>query len=133
MVFCTRTNCILADGIPPLSQLFSLENPIALGTDNVMFTSPDMFREMDFVSRLLRVTGKDANAVTARTVLRAATLGGAEVLGLENDFGSLEEGKRASFTAVDFTSVNLQGVRDVYSALVHRASINDIFTIVSHG
>ena len=101
IVCCPRTNCIIADGIPPLGKLIKLEVPLALGTDNMMFTSPDMFREMDWFSRLARGESRRADAVSPQEVLSIATLGGARSLHLENQLGSLEKGKFADMIAVD--------------------------------
>jgi cytosine/adenosine deaminase-related metal-dependent hydrolase len=133
VVCCTRTNAVLADGIPPLGRLFAMDIPLGLGTDNMMFTSPDMFREMDFVSRLARVSSRQADTVCPRNILRAATIGGAEVLKRADAAGSLEAGKSADIIAVDLQSPNLRGVKDLYSALVHRASARDIRFISASG
>jgi 5-methylthioadenosine/S-adenosylhomocysteine deaminase len=98
-----------------------------------MFTGPDMFREMDFLSRLARVRAGSADAVDAKKVLSAATLGGAAALGLDGELGTLEPGKAASFSAIDFSTRNLRGVHDIHSAIVHRASRRDVFLIRSFG
>lgn len=133
VVCCARTNCILGDGIPPLSDLIKQDVPLALGTDNVMFTSPNMFREMDWFSRLIRGQTRRANAVSARQVLSIATWGGAKALGLNNELGTLEPGKVASFVALNVGSINLRRTRDLYAAIVHRAEPEDIRLVVSYG
>lgn len=133
LVLCVRTNAVLADGIPPLRQLFNADVPVGLGTDNMMFTSPDMFREMDFVSRLARVHGEDADAVEPKAVLKAATIGGARVLGLSGELGSLEPGKGAYFLGINMKSRNLKNSRDPFSMLVHRAAPGDIDFITAAG
>ena len=133
IVCCSRTNCIIADGIPPFGEFIKMNLPLALGTDNMMFTSPDMFREMDWFSRLARGESGRADAVSPKEVLSIATLGGARSLGLETKLGSLEEGKAASFIALDSNSINLRGIRNIHSAIVHRAGPSDIQLIVSWG
>jgi len=133
VVCCARTNCILGDGIPPLSDLIKHDVPLALGTDNVMLTSPNMFREMDWFSRLVRGQTRCANAVSARQVLSIATFGGAKALGLDNELGTLEPGKVASFVVLDVGSINLRRTRDLYAAIVHRAGPADIRLVVSCG
>jgi len=133
IVCCIRTNCILGDGIPPLIDLIKKEVPLALGTDNLMLTSPNMFREMDWFSRLVRGQSHCANAVSAREVLSIATLGGARALGLDKNLGSLEPGKVASFIALDIKTINLRNTKNVYAAIVHRAEPEDIILVVSYG
>lgn len=63
VVCCPRTNCILGDGIPPLYDLFQAGISLSLGTDNFMFSSPNMFREMDYCSRLLRGQSRVPEAI----------------------------------------------------------------------
>ena len=133
VVCCTRTNAILGDGLPPLDALIEREIPFGLGTDNMMFTSPDLFREMDWFSRLVRGASQDAGRVDSQRVLQAATAGGARALGLDDELGCLAPGKAACFVAVDSHSINLSGVRNVHDALVHRAGLQDIVSVVLWG
>ncbi len=133
VVCCPRTNCILGDGIPPLYELWRAGVPLSLGTDNFMFTSPNMFREMDYFSRIVRGQSNQPDAIEARAVLSMATLGGARALGIDNEYGALEPGKIASFIVLDPKSPNLQPIRDIYSAIVHRAGLADIRFVVARG
>lgn len=133
VVVCARTNAIIADGLPPIADLIASGIPLALGTDNMMLSSPDMFREMDWFSRLARAQHRQADAISSRDVLSIATLGGARALGIERELGTLEPGKAASFVVLNFASMNLRGVRDLHAAIVHRAGPQDIRRVVSHG
>lgn len=133
VVCCPRTNCILGDGIPPLYNLWKAGVPLSLGTDNFMFTNPNMFREMDFFSRLMRGQSNAPDAIDPRDVLAAATIGGARALGIDNEYGSLEEGKMASFVVLDMKSPNIWPTHNIYSAIVHRAGPADILFVVACG
>jgi len=133
VVCCPRTNCILGDGIPPLYDLFQAGISLSLGTDNFMFSSPNMFREMDYFSRLLRGKSRVPEAIDAKTVLSMATLGGARALGIDDRFGSIEEGKVASFIVLDNKTINLRYIHNIYSAIVHRASSHDIKCVIAFG
>ena len=130
---CTRTNAILGDGLPPVGEMLSLGIPVALGTDNMMFTSPDMFREMDWVSRWVRGASRCAGGVDSVNVLRAATLGGARALGLDEELGTLEPGKAACFIGLDSNSINLRETRNVHASVVHRAGVQDLAWVVAWG
>ena len=132
-VACPRCNGILGDGQPRLADWLRCGLQFALGTDNVMFTSPDMLREMDFASRLVRGQERDAAALEPRLLLKAATLEGARALRLDKELGSLTPGKQASFIAFDLHSQNLEYQQDVISAIVHRASPGDIAEIYIRG
>ena len=133
IVCCIRTNCILGDGIPPLVDLLKKEIPLALGTDNLMLTSPDMFREMDWFSRLVRGQSRCANFVSEKFILSVATIGGARVLGLDKKLGSLEPGKEASFIVLDINTINLRNTKNIYASIVHRAGPQDIILFISRG
>jgi len=133
VVCCARTNAIVADGLPPIADLITAGIPLALGTDNMMLSSPNMFREMDWFSRLARAQSRQANVVSSRDVLSIATLGGARALGMEDVLGTLEPGKEASFLAVNPESINLRGTRDIHAAIVHRAGPQDITLVLSQG
>lgn len=87
---------------------FSNVDRLSLGVDgNALSGSADLFAAM----RLLALTESGASqnelGVDPRRVLRLATLGGARALGLDDQIGSLEEGKRADLIAIDLQSVNL--------------------------
>ena len=49
IVVCPRANAALAEGIPDIVQMLKMNCNVAIGTDNIMINSPDMFREMDFL------------------------------------------------------------------------------------
>ena len=49
IVICPRANSALAEGIPDIELMQKAGCTLAIGTDNVMINSPDMFREMDFI------------------------------------------------------------------------------------
>jgi cytosine/adenosine deaminase-related metal-dependent hydrolase len=132
-VACPRCNGLLGAGQPRLAHWARCGLRFALGTDNVMFSSPDMLREMDFASRLVRGQEREAAALEPRQLLQAATLDGARALGLDQELGSLSPGKEASFIAFDLRSPNLKYQQDVISALVHRATPADIGGIYVKG
>ncbi len=125
-VACPRSNGILGDGQPRLAEWARCGLRFGLGTDNVMFNSPDLLREMDFASRLVRGQEQDAAVLEPRHFLKAATIEGARILQLDHELGSLSPGKEASFIAFDLDSPNLRYQQDPISAVVHRATPADI-------
>lgn len=115
VVVCPRSNMATGVGLPPIDELVS-RTTVALGTDNVMLSSPSMFREMayvDFVTEL-----------PATTILGMATWAGAAILG--SNAGVIAEGAPAKLTILDGNSDNLAGSRDVVRSIVRRAGPTDI-------
>lgn len=90
-------NLLIGDGIMLLSEMRRRGIAVAIGTDtSACCGCQSMFEAMKLAALLGRVIDPDAGHwPTALDVLEAATLGGARVLGLENEIGSLEVGKSA--------------------------------------
>ena len=132
-VSCPRSNSILGDGQPDLKKWLDVGLTFTLGTDNLMISSPDIFREMDFTSRIIRGMNQDPGAVDSMSILKSATLNGAQALKLDADLGSLAIGKLANFIVLKTNSQNLRYSKDRISAIVHRADVHDITSIYIEG
>ena len=119
---CPSSNLKLASGFAPIARLADAGVNIALGTDGAASNNRlDMFQEMRTAALLAKAVAGDAQAMPAHAALRAATLGGAQALGLAQVTGSIVEGKAADLTAVAFRGVELQPCYDVVSHLVYAA------------
>ena len=66
-------------------------------------------------------------------VLEMATLGGARALGLEEEIGSIEPGKRADLTVVDLSAVHTGPEGDLLGRLVHSARSSDVVHVIIDG
>jgi 5-methylthioadenosine/S-adenosylhomocysteine deaminase len=64
--------------------------------------------------------------VAAADILRMATLGGAEALGLDSRIGSVEKGKQADLIVVDLSQVHSQPVFSPVTTLVFSARASDV-------
>ncbi len=133
VVCCPRANSILGLGFPPLLPLVRAGVKVALGTDNVMLNAPDMFREMDYTSRILRALNRSPNIVTSKDVLKMATVNAAHALGLASKIGSIEEGKRADLIFLDLNALNLRSSRDLVASVVHRARPDNVKCVMVDG
>jgi len=102
---CPRSNAVLGCGIAPLRELLEAGVTVGLGTDSPASTpSFDMFEEIRTALFLARAREQRPEALTATEALELATLGSARALGLDDEVGSLEPGKRA-----DLVVVSLEG------------------------
>lgn len=133
VVCCPRANSILGLGFPPILELLEAGVKVALGTDNVMFSTPDMFREMDYASRTLRANRRYAGAIASKEILKMATVNAADVLGLGSELGSIEEQKRADIAFLDLNSANLCFSKDLIASIVHRARPEDVRCVMVNG
>ena len=133
VVCCPRANAILGVGVPPLTRMVDRGINVALGTDNVMLSQPDMFREMDYTARAVRAAERNVNRPTCKEVLKMATINGAKALKMEKEIGSIEAGKRADIVLIDTSDLNLRNSRDIVSSLVLRARVNNVKVTITEG
>lgn len=132
VVCCPRSNAILGTGSPPVREILASGMKMGLGTDNLMINSPDMFREMDFISRTSRLSGLDPAAVASADVLRMATTWGAAAVGISGTTGALRAGLDADIVLLDLNG-RIAGTRDIYSSIVHRAGPEDVVATIRKG
>lgn len=124
----------LAAGVAPISEMLRRRITCGLGTDGQASNNDlDMFREMDTAAKIHKVTSHNPTVMSAQTVLKMATTGGAGVLGLGNRIGSIEVGKEADIILVDINKPHLTPLYNCYSQLVYAASGADTKTSIIGG
>lgn len=133
------SNLKLASGVAPLSRFQAAGLKVALGTDSAASNNVlDPFREMKYAALLQRSMHGDPTIWPARAILEAATLNGARALGLEDDVGSLEVGKRADLILIDLDKPNFAAARrdDAHALaalIVFTAGATDVDTLIVEG
>ncbi len=122
VVHCPASNMKLGCGIAPIAGYAARGINVALGTDGAASNNrQDLFGEMRLAALLAKVSTGDPAAFPAAQALRAATLGGAQALGIDADVGSLTPGKAADLVAVDLGGIATTPCYDPISHLVHAA------------
>jgi 5-methylthioadenosine/S-adenosylhomocysteine deaminase len=123
----------LGSGIAPLKEMLDAGVAVGLGTDGCASNNRlDMFFEMDLCAKLHKVKGLEPTAMPAATVLEMATLGGAGIIGLEKDIGSLVPGKEADLILLDIKQPHLQPFYNP-GLLVYGACGADVTTAIIGG
>ncbi len=124
----------LGSGIANIKNLIDNGILVALGTDGQGSTNTlDMFEEIKSAAYLQKVSYERASAFSAENVLKMATINGAKVLGLENEIGSLEVGKKADIIIIDLNKPHLCPVYDLYSTLAYSANGADVESVIIDG
>jgi 5-methylthioadenosine/S-adenosylhomocysteine deaminase len=119
---CPTSNLKLGSGIAPLSAVQARGLNFGLGTDGAASNNRlDLFHEMRHAALLAKGVSRNAEALDTHATLRAATLGGAQALGLEGGIGSLLPGKAADLCAVRLDEWLMQPCFDPASHLVYAA------------
>jgi 5-methylthioadenosine/S-adenosylhomocysteine deaminase len=134
IVHNNESNMKLANGVAPVANLLERGVPVGLGTDGCASNNNlDMLAEMDSVAKIHKVYRMDPTIMDAKTVVHLATRGGARVLGLEEQIGSLEPGKKADLIGLDLDKPHLTPMYNVYSHLVYAASAADVTLAIING
>ena len=124
----------IASGIAPVTDMLAAGVRVGLGTDGAASNNDlDMWEEMRLASFLQKVEQMNPEVLSAETVLRMATSGGAAAIGLGESVGSLEAGKRADLIQVAFEDVHHVPTYDVVSHLVYVNDEQDVASVVVDG
>ncbi|MBM3911093.1 MAG: amidohydrolase family protein [Thaumarchaeota archaeon] len=129
IVVCPRANAALAEGIPDIELMIKTGNTIAIGTDNVMINSPDMFREMDYLWKVSMAIHK--KRIDAKQILKMATSNAGNIL--HKKIGSIKEEYLADCIFLDKHAVDLEPMHNSYASIVHRASESAIKAVMIGG
>jgi cytosine/adenosine deaminase-related metal-dependent hydrolase len=122
VVLCPRSNRYLLNGPAPVAQLRMAGVRLALGTDSL--ASNDV---LDLFAEARELIAIDPE-LTSERVLRIMTIEGAQVLGVDRDYGSLEAGKHADLVAIQIADTD-----DPIGALVTRGAPEHIRSVVTGG
>ena len=123
VVHCPESNLKLASGFCPVQRLLDNDVTIALGTDGAASNNDlNLQGEMKTAAMLAKAVAGDASAFSAYAALKAATLGGAQALGIAEQTGSISPGKWADIQAVKVSQLEQQPLYDAASQLVYTDS-----------
>jgi 5-methylthioadenosine/S-adenosylhomocysteine deaminase len=129
-----ESNMKLACGIAPVPELLAAGVRVGIGTDGAASNNDlDMMAEMDSCAKIFKVARMDPTVMDAATVLRMATIDGARTLGMDDQIGSVEPGKRADLILVDCRKPRMTPLYNPYSQIVYSANGADVCTSIIEG
>lgn len=123
VVCCPRSNGTLSVGIPPVNDLFKHKINVLLGTDNIMFNSPNMLREMEFALKITR--GYYREYFSPTEIFKMTTINAAKAFNL--NAGCIEEDKIADIVIAKKISDN------PVLSLINRTELKDIKCVITEG
>ncbi len=124
---CPESAMKLGSGVAPVVAMLSMGVKVGLGTDGCASNNDlDLFSEAGFTARLHKVFRNDAQACPARQALQMATTGGACALGLQDEIGSIQPGKKADLVALSLDQPHLSPLYDPISHIVYAARGADV-------
>ena len=127
------SNCKLASGIAPVSKMLNKGVNLAIGTDGPSSNNAlDMFREMFLIAAMQKINDKDAASTPAHDILKAATVGSAHCMGLD-ECDVIEEGKIADLIEIDLHRPNMQPINNILNNLVYSGSKENVKMTMING
>jgi cytosine/adenosine deaminase-related metal-dependent hydrolase len=128
------SNSKLASGICKVPLMLEKGVNVALGCDGGPSNNDyDMIREMKLAAIIHKAVSFDPLIVPAETVLEMATINGARALGLGDEIGSLEVGKKADLAVIDLDRLHTTPSPNPVSTLVYAATGGEVDTVVVDG
>jgi 5-methylthioadenosine/S-adenosylhomocysteine deaminase len=128
-------NLRIGSGIAPLRAMLDAGVNVALGTDGISSNdSARLFDVMKAAGLVHTLSTDDYDRwPTASEILWAATRGGARALGLEEQIGSIEAGKKADLVAIDLRTTAFVPVNDVRNQLVFSENGSSVRMVMVDG
>jgi cytosine/adenosine deaminase-related metal-dependent hydrolase len=128
------SNSKLASGVCKVPQMLASGVNVALGCDGGPSNNDyDMVREMKLAAILHKAVTHDPLIVPAETVLEMATINGARALGLEQEIGSIEVGKKADLVAITLDRLHTTPSYNPVSTLVYAAMGGEVEMVMVDG
>lgn len=139
LIHSPRMNMRYGSGVTPVPEMLQAGLSVGLGTDGPLSTYRiDMFEAMRLACFLQRVHKRDVAALKASQALDMMFLAGARAIGLEKEIGSLEVGKKADITIINFEQPHLAPLTkgrhsNIIALLVFSCSAPDVETVLIDG
>ncbi len=118
----------------PATELIDAGVTVMLGSDGVgPDRSYDMFRHLFQAMRYHRFHFRDPSVLPAGKALEMVTIDAARALGLDDEIGSIEPGKKADLILVDLHKPHLAPFNMPVYRVAYFANGNDVDTVIVNG
>lgn len=130
VVHCPSINMEMGCGLTPVPKLLDKGINVAIGAEGIR---QDMMAEMRFEALWQRAHNMNPKALTPKKILEMATINGAKALGLENEIGSLEVGKKADIILIDLNKPYFVPLFDIMTRIPLVTIGDDVDTVIIDG
>ncbi|ASN04212.1 amidohydrolase family protein [Virgibacillus necropolis] len=138
---CPSANLYLASGIAPIPKMMETGVNVSIGPDGSDNNNLSNLHEMRLAAYIQK--GLHQNPVippSAEQVFEMSTLGGARALGLEEDIGSIEVGKKADIAILDLREPHtwpnepqVNSKENIYTRIVYSATASNVVMTMVDG
>lgn len=134
LVYTPSSESIRGGGIGPAANALRAGVNVALGSDGPMVDySVDMVEQMKVCAMMQHSRHLDPTRMPPETTVEMATINAAKALGMENQIGSLETGKKADIAVFDLGGPHIGPVHRPVSSLICAARGSDVSTVLVNG
>ncbi|MGN6461815.1 MAG: amidohydrolase family protein [Pseudolabrys sp.] len=134
VAYTPTSEAVRGGGIGPIVPMCAAGVNVALGSDGPMVDySVDMVEQMKACSMLQNAKHLDPMAMPPERCLELATINAARALGLDDEIGSLEPGKRADSAIFDLATPQATPANNPLASLVYSARGTDAHTVLVNG
>jgi len=128
-------NMYLASGVAPVPKMIAEGITVSLGIDGAASNnSQDMIETLKATALLHKVSSRDPKIITAEKVLELATIDGARAIGMEDQIGSIEIGKKADmFIFNPSLAAKSTPMHNPISTLVYSSNERNVETVIIDG
>jgi len=131
---CPVSNLKLGCGIANIKAMQENGINVSLGTDGQGSGSNlDLFETMKYTALLQKGITEDPESMPAYEVIKMATINGAKALNLQEEIGSIKEGKKADIIIIDIDDIKMKPVNDLISEIVYNVKGNNVVTTIING
>lgn len=131
---CPVSNLKLGCGIANISYMLKNGINVSIGTDGQGSGSNlDLFEAMKYTALLQKGILENPKEMQAYDVIKMATVNGVKALGLEEDIGTIEEGKSADLILLNLDTVITTPVNNIFSEIVYNIKGTNVETTIING
>jgi guanine deaminase len=135
IVHTPLSNLRMGSGVAPVREFLSSGIAVAIGTDGSNTSdSSSVFEASRLAAYLSRIRGDDTGSwISAREVLRMATIQGAQLLGWEKSIGRIAEGYKADLLFLDLDCLHFVPLVDPINQIVFSESGSSVRSVMIGG
>ena len=131
---CPVSNLKLGCGVANIVSMKEHGITVSLGTDGQGSGSNlDLFETMKLTALLQKGIYENPKKMSAYEVLEMATINGAKTLGLEEEIGSIKQGKKADIIIINLNEVIQKPINNIFAELVYNVKGVNVETTIVNG
>lgn len=128
------SNMKLGNGFAPVPEMLEKGINVCIGTDGAASNnSLNLFHEMSLLALIHKGVKRTPQCISAAQNFRIATINGAKALGLSEEIGSLEVGKKADIAILNLNTPSLTPRNNLLAGLSYSANGSEVETVIIDG